>query len=172
MLVVASIRGQAIGAPNINRCKAPVVICSKLLIIYSLIGWERLAGLAGQPSQQNIVHVNQAVILLSHVNKPVTIRTSQPNMLRTAKSCYFVREFLVWWYPSVCQLAMARVTMKQTALTDHLFLRHARTHVRGKNDAGTAWTSEHPQFSTLFYAWLVDCWTIFCSFVPMTLTLQ
>ena len=81
MLVVASIRGQAIGAPNINRCKAPVVICSKLLIIYSLIGWERLAGLAGQPSQKNTVHVNQSAVFLSRINESATILTSQTNRL-------------------------------------------------------------------------------------------
>ena len=45
--------------------------------------WERLAGLAGQPSHINMVHANQSAVLLSHVNEPATIRTSQPNMLST-----------------------------------------------------------------------------------------
>ena len=34
-------------------------------------------GAAGQPSQQNTVHANQPAVLLSHVNEPATIRTSQ-----------------------------------------------------------------------------------------------
>ena len=42
---------------------------------------ERLAALAGQPSQKNTVHANQPAVFLSHVNESATIRTSQPNRL-------------------------------------------------------------------------------------------
>ena len=44
---------------------------------HGLIGWERLAGLAGQPSHINTVHMNQPAVLLSHINEPTTIRTCQ-----------------------------------------------------------------------------------------------
>ena len=61
-----------------------------------LIGWERLAGLAGQPSHINTVYVNQPAVLLSHVNEPATIRTSQPNRL---KPSIILLTFLSYLWP-------------------------------------------------------------------------
>ena len=38
-------------------------------------------GLAGQPPHIYTIYMNQPAILLSHINEPATIRTSQPNRL-------------------------------------------------------------------------------------------
>jgi len=54
---------------------------SKLEQLTSVIGWGWLARLAGQPPHMDTIHMNQPVVLLSHINEPATIRTSQPNRL-------------------------------------------------------------------------------------------
>ena len=44
-------------------------------VFAALAGW----GWAGQPPHKNTVHMNRSAVLLSHINKSATIRTSQPN---------------------------------------------------------------------------------------------
>ena len=56
--------------------------------IYALFGWSWMARLAGQPPHMDTVHMNQPAVLLYHINKPVTIRTSQPNRLLNNKFGY------------------------------------------------------------------------------------
>ena len=36
-------------------------------------------GLAGQPPHMDTIHINQPAILLSHINKPASTQTGQPN---------------------------------------------------------------------------------------------
>jgi len=47
-----------------------------------------LAGWAGQPPHMDTVPTNQPTVLLSHINEPATIRTSQPNRLSLLFSCF------------------------------------------------------------------------------------
>ena len=49
--------------------------------IHSLIAGLGLAGLAGQPPHMATVYAKQPAVLLSHINEPAKIRTSQPNRL-------------------------------------------------------------------------------------------
>ena len=54
---------------------------------YSMIVGLAGAGWAGQPPHMSTVHLNQPAVLLSHINEPATIRTSQPNRLFIAWHC-------------------------------------------------------------------------------------
>ena len=55
-------------------------------ILYNPFGWGWLAGLAGQPPHMGTIHMNQSTVLLSHINEPATIRTSQPNIVAASGS--------------------------------------------------------------------------------------
>ena len=46
-----------------------------------VFGWGWLAGWAGQPPHMDNIYMNQPAVLLSHINEPAMIRSSQPNRL-------------------------------------------------------------------------------------------
>ena len=48
----------------------------KFSVIIAPFGW---GWLAGQSPHMGTIHMNQPTVLISHINEPATIRTSQPN---------------------------------------------------------------------------------------------
>ena len=57
------------------------LVAHKKASIVPLVSLIAGLGLAGLPPHMATIHANQPAVLLSHINEPATIRSSQPNRL-------------------------------------------------------------------------------------------